>query len=146
MPLAASCPHVHDVTVLNVHSVKKKNLLIPARADSSSLPSTLLSLTAVTQILTKAISGKMLHVLNHSHTHTAPPFPPMRQSASSQGGPPSLPDNSFPLAPSRKTETVYEECKKGSKCLLLSVTPAVSELCLALITAPCHEKFKKKDI
>lgn len=70
MPVVASCPH--DVTVVIVHSVKI-NLLIPARADSSSLLSTPLSLTAVTRLLTEAILGESLHVYNHSHTHGPSP-------------------------------------------------------------------------
>lgn len=56
----------------------------------------------------------------------------LRWSESSQGVRPSLPDSSFPLAPSRKMETIYEECKKGPKCLLLSITPVVSELSLVI--------------
>lgn len=50
----------------------------------------------------------------------------MQQSASSQGVPASLSDSYFPLAPSRKIETVYEKRKEGGKCHLLSVTPPVS--------------------
>lgn len=47
----------------------------------------------------------------------------MQQSASSQGVPASLSDSSFPLAASRKIETVYEKWKEGGKCHLSSVAP-----------------------
>lgn len=50
----------------------------------------------------------------------------MQQSASSQGVPASLSDSYFPLAASRKIETVYEKWKEGGKCHLSSVPPPVS--------------------
>lgn len=63
----------------------------------------------------------------------------MQQSASSQGVPASLSDSYFPLAPSRKIETVYEKWKEGGKCHLLSVTPPVS------VPVPAPRK-RNKDI
>lgn len=53
-----------------------------------------------------------------SYNHAA-----MQQSASSQGVPASLSDSYFPLAASRKIETVYEKRKEGGKCHLSSVPP-----------------------
>lgn len=60
----------------------RKNIFIKTkciceRAGSSPLPSSMLSHTPVVRPFAEAVSGEVLHVLKHSHTHTAPPFFPL---------------------------------------------------------------------